>query len=445
MIKDRTVAWPRTSYYIPPMSSLNQLTATEAARRIAAGEVTSEAVVADCLARIREREPVVMAWQHLDEDNALDQARRRDAERPSGPLHGVPVGVKDTYDTHDMPTTWGSPIYADRRPGADATAVALLRTAGAVILGKTVTTEFAGLDPGKTRNPHDAGRTPGGSSSGSAAAVADEMVPVALGSQTAGSVIRPAAFCGVVGYKPSFGVLGRRGMAPIAEELDTVGYMARSVEDIVLVTAVLTLRTPVPPDQPLATPLRIGICRTHLWPGVDPSAADALDDAAGRLAASGATLAEVALPPHFADLMPRQMTLMGFEAARTFAHEWHTDRDRIGPKFQALIEIGLEASYEEYIAASRFAAGCRAELADLFEGCDVLLTVSAKGEAPEGLSSTGDMRFQSLWTFLHVPCITLPTARGPNGLPVGIQLVGPFHGDDALLVEARWAADRLMG
>jgi Asp-tRNA(Asn)/Glu-tRNA(Gln) amidotransferase A subunit family amidase len=427
------------------MSSLNKLTATDAARRIAAGEVSSEAIVADCLAHIREREPVVMAWQHLDEDYALGQARRRDAERPSGLLHGVPVGVKDIYDTHDMPTTWGTPIHADRHPDADAAVVALLRAAGAVILGKTVTTEFAGLDPGKTRNPHDSGRTPGGSSSGSASAVADEMVPVALGSQTAGSVIRPAAFCGVVGYKPSFGVLGRRGMAPIAEELDTVGYMARSVEDIALLMAVLTLRAPMPPVQPRATPLRVGVCRTHLWPEIDQSAADALDDAARRLAASGATLAEVVLPRQFADLTPRLMTLIGFEAARTFAHEWHTDRDRIGPNLQALIETGLETPYEEYIAACRFGAACRAELAALFEGSDVLLTVSAKGEAPEGLSSTGDTRFQSMWTFLHVPCITLPTARGPNGLPVGIQLVGPFHGDDTLLAQARWAADLLIG
>jgi amidase len=427
------------------MASLNKFTASEVARRIAAGEISSEAVVADCLAHIREREPDVLAWQHLDEGQALDQARLRDGERPIGPLHGVPVGVKDTYDTHDMPTTWGSPIYGDRRPSADAAVVALLRAAGAVILGKTVTTEFAGLDPGKTRNPHDGGHTPGGSSSGSAAAVGDHMVPVAFGSQTAGSVIRPAAFCGAVGFKPSFGVISRRGMAPIADELDTVGYMARSVEDIALLTAVLTLRTTAPLDSPRAAPPRVGVCRTHLWPEVDACAADALNDAARRLSASGATLVYIALPAQFAELAQPQMNLMGFQTARTFAHEWHTDRDRIGPKFQELIEIGLAASYDDYLAAGRMAAACRAALAAIFEQVDFLLTVSAKGEAPEGLDSTGDMRFQSMWTFLHVPCITLPTARGPNGLPVGIQLVGPYLGDDSLLVDAHWTAQQLMG
>jgi amidase len=427
------------------MGTLNQLTASDMARRIGAGDISSEAVVADCLARIRERETEVRAWQYLDEDRALGQARKRDTERPTGPLHGVPIGVKDTYDTHDMPTTWGSPIYADRRPGADAAVVAQLRAAGAVVLGKTVTTEFAGLDPGKTRNPHDARRTPGGSSSGSAAAVADQMVPVALGSQTAGSVIRPAAFCGVVGFKPSFGVLSRRGMAPIADELDTVGYMARSVEDIAMMTAVLTMRSAIPPVSPGTAAPRVGICRTHLWPDIDACAADALDDAARRLADSGATVVDVPLSDRFADLAQPQLNLMGFQTARTFAHEWHTDRDRIGPKFRELIEIGLASSYEDYLSANRLAAACRADLAILLDDVDFLLTVSAKGEATEGLESTGDMRFQSMWTFLHVPCATLPTTRGPNGLPVGVQLVGSHLNDDGLLGNAQWVSERLIG
>ena len=294
-------------------------------------------MVADCLSRIREREPAVQAWQHLDPEYALAQARQRDAEAPSGPLHGVPVGIKDTFDTVDMPTTWGSPIYAGNRPGADASAVALLRAAGAVILGKTVATEFAGLDAGKTRNPHNGAHTPGGSSSGSAAAVADAMVPVALGSQTAGSIIRPAAFCGAVGYKPSYGALSRRGMAPIADALDTVGLMTRSIDDLELILAVLTCRPPPPADRAAdraaARPPRIGLCRTHLWAEIDPSAAAGVEDAASRLAAAGAEVSEVELPSRFADLAALQMKLLGFETARTFAHEWRLHRDRIGPRF----------------------------------------------------------------------------------------------------------------
>lgn len=425
------------------MQSLNELTASEAARGIAGGRFSSEALVADCLTRIREREPAVMAWQHLDPEYALAQARERDAATPAGPLHGVPVGIKDIYDTVDMPTTWGSPIYAGNRPASDAAVVASLRAAGAVILGKTVSTEFAGLDPGKTRNPHNTAHTPGGSSSGSAAAVADFMVPVALGSQTAGSVIRPAAFCGVVGFKPSHGVLNRRGMAPIADALDTVGYMTRSIEDLALVLAVLTCR--VPPAAPSqADPPRIGMCRDHLWAEADPEAVAAVEDAGSRLAAAGARISQVDLPATFADLAARQMTLMGFEAARSFAHERRAHDDRLGPKLRDLIEIGERASFADCQAALRAATACRRELAAIFDGHDMLLTVSAKGEAPAGLAATGDMRFQSLWTFLHAPCVSLPTHTGPTGLPIGTQFIGPFQGDDSLLVNAGWAARRLM-
>ena len=426
------------------MSKLNELTASDAARRIAAGEITSEAVVTDCLSRIQEREPAVQAWQHLDPEYALAQARERDGQASSGPLHGVPVGIKDTYDTFDMPTTWGSPIHAGNRPGSDASAVALLRAAGAVILGKTVSTEFAGLDPGKTRNPHNSNHTPGGSSSGSAAAVADGMVPVALGSQTAGSVIRPAAFCGAFGYKPSYGVLNRRGMAPIADALDTVGYMTRSIDDLELILAILTCRPPRAADRATGPVPRIGLCHTDLWSEADPSATAAVEDAASRLAAAGARISEVDLPARFGDLAALQLKLMGYETARTFAHEWRLHNDRIGPKFQELIEIGLQATFEDYQAAIRCAEICRGELAAAFDNCDMLLTISAQGEAPRGLATTGDMRFQSLWTFLHVPCVTLPTHTGPTGLPIGTQFIGPFQGDDGLLANTSWAAQQLM-
>lgn len=423
------------------MAGLNELTASDAARRIAAGEIGSEAVVADCIRRVEAREPAVQAWEYLDPAYALAQARARDAEAPAGPLHGVPVGVKDTYDTHDMPTTWGTPIHARNRPEADATAVALLRAAGAVILGKTVSTQFACLDPAKTRNPHDADRTPGGSSSGSAAAVADDMVPLALGSQTAGSVIRPAAFCGVVGYKASHGLLNRRGLAPIADALDTVGFMARSIEDVELVLALLTARRPAPAADAPAP--RIGLCRTHLWTEADASAVEAVEDAAARLAAAGAEVSEVALPPRFADLTPRTMEVMAFEAARSFAHEWRFHRDRIGEKLAGLIERGQAIPFDDYLAALRAGEALRAEVAQAFDGCDLLLAASAKGEAPDDPTTTGDVRFQSMWTFLHLPCVTLPTHRGPNGLPVGIQLIGPWRGDDRLLADARWIRGRL--
>ena len=426
------------------MPDLNQLTASEAARQIAAAEISSEAVVTDCILRVEEREPAVQAWQYLDPEYALIQARQRDAEAPIGPLHGVPVGIKDTYDTYDMPTTWGSAIHANNRPDADATSVALLRAAGAVILGKTVSTEFACLDPGKTHNPHKPNHTPGGSSSGSAAAVADEMVPVALGSQTAGSVIRPAAFCGVIGYKASYGVLNRRGMAPIADALDTIGFMARSVDDIELVLAILTARAPGPAARVPDSPPRIGLCRTHLWREADPSAVEAVEDAAARLATAGATVSEVALPTHFADLTPEAMKVMGFEASRSFAHEWRAHRDQIGPKLADQIGIGERVSFDEFQSVLRFGETCRTDAARLFDDVDILLTMSTKGEAPDGLGMTGDVRFQSMWTFLHLPCVTLPTHSGPNGLPVGTQLIGPYGADDGLLINARWAAQQLM-
>ena len=427
------------------MSGLNELSATEAARRIAAGETTSEAVVADCLRRIEAREPDVQAWEYLDPEYALAQARARDAEPPRGPLHGVPIGIKDIYDTFDMPTSFGSLIYQTNQPANDAAAVALLRAAGAVIMGKTVTTEFAASNPSKTRNPHNIAHTPAGSSSGSAAAVADNMVPIAFGSQTAGSVIRPAAFCGTVGYKASFGIFNRRGLAPQAESLDTIGFMTRAVDDVSLCAAVLAARTPPAARTMPDRPPRIGVCRTHLWTELDASAVEAIDDSAARLAAAGAQVSEVTLPDQFAEITTRQWTVLAVEAARAFTHEWHNHRDQLSEKMQAVFELGWGTPNQDYLDALAFGEACRARMPEIFDDVDVLLTPSANGEAPEGLGWTGDVRFQTMWSFLHVPCITLPTHTGPKGLPVGVLLVGPHHGDEDLFASARWAEQVLMG
>ena len=422
------------------MSQPCDLTASEAARRIGAGELTSEALVWSCLERVQEREPDVQAWEFLDPELALRQAQARDDEAPRGPLHGVPVAVKDIFDTHDMPTGMGSPIYEGRhRPAADASVVATVRAAGAVILGKTVTTEFAAMTPGKTTNPHDPERTPGGSSSGSAAAVADRMAPVAFGTQTAGSVIRPAAFCGAVGFKPTFGAYNRAGIKFQAESLDTIGLIARSVDDIALFDAVLTGQTPptaTPADAPAP---RIGLCRTHLWPEASPDSVEAVEDAAARLAAAGAQVAQVELPDDFAALTEAHWQVLAFEAARALAFEWEARRDELSGRLQETIALGLSVPFEDYRAAQSLAADCRARLNDLFGDCDVLLTMSAAGEAPEGLQTTGDLRFQSLWSFLHVPCMTLPTHRGRNRLPVGTQFVGRHGADRALFAACRWA------
>ncbi len=426
------------------MTGLNELTATEAARRIHDGEATCEAVVTDCILRIEAREPDVRAWEYLDPEYALDQARAIDAGPRRGPLHGVPVGIKDIYDTVDMPTTHGSPIYRGNRPAMDAAAVAMLRAAGALILGKTVSTEFAASNPSKTRNPHNIEHTPAGSSSGSAAAVADMMVPAALGSQTAGSVIRPAAFCGTVGYKATFGILNRRGLAAQAESLDTIGCMTRCVDDLALLTAVLTCRTPPPPGQMPDRKPRIGLCRTHLWRDLDPAAVEATEDAAARLAAAGAEVRECALPAHFADITEVQWSVLAVEASRAYAHEWNNHREALSAKMRAVFEQGWSTPDEDYVAALAFGERCRAEFASIIEGHDLLLAPSAQGEAPHGLDWTGDVRFQTMWSFLRVPAITLPTHTGPNNMPVGNLLVGPAHGDRALFDNARWAESVLM-
>jgi Asp-tRNA(Asn)/Glu-tRNA(Gln) amidotransferase A subunit family amidase len=432
---------------VPPkaeMQRLNELSASEIARRIAAGETTSEAVIRACLARIRTREPIVHAWSGFDPDAALRQARERDRSPPRGPLHGVPIGVKDIIDTADMPTEMGSPIYRGHRPKSDASCVALVRAAGAVILGKTVTTEFANIEPGATTNPHNSAHTPGGSSSGSAAGIADFMVPLAFGTQTGGSVLRPASFCGIIGYKPSFGLVNRAGVKPSAESLDTIGLMARTIDDVELLAKVLLNRAPSRLDDLAAAP-RIGLCRTFLWPTANPETVAAIDDAATRLAASGAAPHEVVLPDEFAGLNEAREAIGNYELARAMAWEWSHHREQISEALRRSIKLGFDVPYETFAAALRLADRCRAELNAAFGDNDVLLAPAVTGEAPRGLTSTGDPRLQGLWTLLYVPTITLPTHKGPNGLPVGIQLVGRLYDDEGLLRAARWVMARLGG
>ena len=424
-------------------SRLNELSATEAAQTVASREVTAEAVVAACLERIAAREPVVHAFANVDPALALAQARELDRGPIRGPLHGVPIGVKDVIDTADLPTEMGSPIYLGHRAACDAACVAIARAAGAVILGKTVTAEFAGMTPGPTTNPHNPAHTPGGSSSGSGAAVADFMVPLAYGTQTGGSVLRPAAYCGVVGYKPTYNAFNRAGLKFAAESLDTIGLIARTLDDIELFTTVLLGAQPQPPTAPGAAP-RVGLCRTPLWDLAQPETRHAVEDAAVLLAAAGATVREVVLPDEFAGLRTAaRETINNYERSKSMAAEWTGHRDRISAKLYRCIELGLAMPHSDYVAALRLGERCRARLDDVFDGLDVLLAPCVNGEAPSGLDATGDPSFQAIWTILHVPALTLPTHRGPHGLPVGIQLVARRYEDFRLFARARWIWERL--
>src|SRR5271166_1668872 len=427
-------------------ASLNKLTATELTRAIASGETTCEAVVRDCLERIDTREHEIHAWASVDPELALRQARALDragAPMRDGPLFGVPIGVKDIIDTADLPTEMGSPIYRGYRPRTDAACVALVRAAGAIILGKTVTCEFAGMTPGMTRNPHNTAHTPGGSSSGSGAAVGDAMVPVAFGTQTGGSVLRPASYCGVFGFKPTFGAFNRRGVFPAAESLDTLGLIARSLDDMELVSTVLELRTPSQP-QSLARAPRIGLCHTPSWKSAQAETVAALDDAAARLAKVGAQIRIVALPGEFSGLRDAaRETINNYERASAMAHEWSANRELISQRLRKRIELGRAMPHEDYVAALRLAESCRAQLPVVFQDIDVLLAPCVNGEAPRGLDETGDPGFQAIWTILHVPTLSMPTHRGPNGLPVGIQLVAQKHDERRLFACAHWIWQRL--
>jgi Asp-tRNA(Asn)/Glu-tRNA(Gln) amidotransferase A subunit family amidase len=426
------------------MTHLNRLTATQAARKLAAREITSEALVEDCLARIAERDSRVRAWTLVDARGARERARALDRGASAGPLHGLPIAVKDLFDTVDMDTAYGSPIYAGHRPAWDAVAVALARAAGGVILGKTVTTEFATYHPGATRNPHDFARTPGGSSSGSAAAIADFMVPLAFGTQTAGSIVRPSAFCGVVGYKPTFATVSRVGVKMISDTLDTIGGIARTVPDVALLVGAIGERPELFIEDSSSRAPRAGFCRTHEWAQAQPEAVAAFEAARNGLERSGASVRDISLDDAFAGLADAQLAIMTLEVASSLSYERLNHRAQLSGDMIKMIDAGLAVSKQQYDAARAVARSCRARFDDLFRDVDVVIAPSAHGEAPEG-TATGNPLFQRVWTVLHTPCVHLPISRGPHGLPVGITVIGR-HGDDRTLLRAAdWIHESLGG
>ncbi len=407
----------------------------------------SVALVVDaCLERIARADGDIRAWQHIADDAARAAARQMDHDGHAGPLKGMPIGVKDLIDTVDAPTTYGSPIYADHRPIRDAACVAALRKAGAVIIGKTVTTEFATFKPPVTVNPHNPAHTPGGSSSGSAAAVAANMVPVALGTQTAGSVIRPAAFCGVVGYKPTVGTVPTEGVKPLSAYLDTVGTLARHVRDAALVAAAmagpnakLTLADADALGQPTAeqTPPKLGFCQTPFWDRATPATQQALTELCARLRAAGVKIEAVTLPDRFADLNDAQNVIMWGQSAVSLRNERYSRPELLSDGLRAHLTAGADHGPEQIAERCAFVDQQRDKLDTILGPHDALIVPAAIGEAPTS-ETTGDPLFNRMWTALGTPCITVPIARGPNGLPLGVQFVGRLGDDGRLLAAAQW-------
>jgi Asp-tRNA(Asn)/Glu-tRNA(Gln) amidotransferase A subunit family amidase len=418
------------------------LSAVEAVRLIATGSLTAESLMRSCLERILHREPLVQAFEHIGSDDALDQARALDRIPPRGPLHGLPFAAKDNYDTFDMPTTSGSPIYTGNRPTCDASTVALARGAGAILVGKTVTTEFAYVKPGKTRNPHDPTRAPGGSSSGSAAAVAAGMVPLAFGSQTVGSVIRPAAFCGAAAFKPTFDLLPVTGIKSMAWSLDTAGVFGRTVADCALLVDAL-LGTDYLAGLGGAQPPSIVLCRTHDWPDAQPETGAALEQAGSCFAKAGAKIRAIELPSDFSALRESLMIVLGFEMAKVLAPETARHRHLLSPQLREQVEKGRAIPFAEYSTAKSTAAAYRARLGDLFGDGDVLMAHASSGEAPVGNAYTGFSFFNGVCTMLGTPCVNVPGLKGPKGLPVGVQAVGRIGEDARTLAAANWMALRL--
>jgi Asp-tRNA(Asn)/Glu-tRNA(Gln) amidotransferase A subunit family amidase len=416
------------------------MTALTAAAAIADGQLTSQQLVADCLDRIAEREDTLHAWAHLDPDAALAEARQRDGEPSRGPLHGVPVGVKDLIDTADQPTRYGSPIHAAHQPTADATCVERLRRAGAVVIGKTVTTEFAVFHPGPTTHPQDPTRTPGGSSSGSAAAVAAGTIPLALGTQTAGSVVRPASFCGVFGGKPTFGTIPTDGVKACSATLDHVGAFARDAADVAVALGVMSddidrFRPVDLGDRP-----RIGFCRTPWWDEMEPTTRVAVESGVAAIARE-ADVVEVTLPAGFAGLVDAQRTIMGVELRRNLDWERTHHPELLSDQLRTYLDdaAALEDGYDDALA---LAGRCRDQLTEVFGDPAVLLAPSVLGEPPT-IDTTGDPLLCRPWTLLGTPAVSVPGLTGPAGLPIGVQVLTAPGADGLALTTAAFAAPAL--
>ena len=439
------------------MTATRDLGAADAARAIADGALTAEKMATGCLDRAEEVEPEIQAWSHLDRDHALNAAKLLDAHKqrglPLGPLHGVPVGIKDIIDTAGMPTENGTPADAGRRPREDSAVVRRLKRAGAVVLGKTVTTELAYFHPGKTRNPHNPEHTPGGSSSGSAAAVPAGVVPLAIGTQTNGSMIRPASFCGVVGFKPSFGAIPRTGVMEAAASLDTIGIFARSVSDAALAAeavfgadgrdaaaydqspgGLLATATAEPPVRPA-----IGFVRTPAWDKAEPATRAAFEE----LCAAIGNVDEVPLPEPFDGIFGWHKAIMAAEMAHSLGSYVDKSPELMSDQFKALVTDGRAVSATDYLAARNWQRVLASGLDAIFERYAAILTPAAPGEAPKGLETTGDPCFCTLWTFCGTPAVTLPLMTGEAGLPMGAQLVGPKGDDARLLRTANWLTRHL--
>lgn len=441
------------------MEQLNLLGARQAAQGIRDGLFSAEELVQACVEQIQAREPEIQAWAYFDPAHALAQARRADqwraAGKPLGLLHGVPVGIKDIIDTADMPTEDGTPLHAGRAPWHDAKVVDLLRAAGAVIMGKTVTTELATYFPGKTRNPHNLEHTPGGSSSGSAAAVAAGMVPLALGTQTNGSLIRPAAYCGVFGFKPSRGLISCQGILRQSAHLDQPGGFARSVEDLALLGEVLSAYDPDEPDmRPRANlpmqkvcaeepplPPKLALVRTPLWPRADADVQGGLAELVEHL---GQHAGEFVLPDSAARALDWHKTIMEADIAVNYDVDYQRGADKLSASLREQIERGRGYKAVDYLQALERIPVVTEALDDVFDQYDAILTPAVSGAAPRGLDSTGDPMFCTLWTFCGMPAISLPLLQAGNGLPVGVQLVGRVGDDARLLRTARWLVAALV-
>jgi Asp-tRNA(Asn)/Glu-tRNA(Gln) amidotransferase A subunit family amidase len=422
------------------------LTAIDARKQIDQGVLSASRLLDACLERIEAREAEVGAWEHIDRDGARKRAKALDATPQSGLLHGIPFGVKDILDTFDQPSAYGSPIYKGHRPPWNSATVALARAQGGIVLGKTVTTEFANRHPGKTRNPHNPEHTPGGSSSGSAAAVADFHVPLAIGTQTGGSVIRPSSYCGVYGYKPSFQFFGNAGVRTNTEQFDTVGIMARSLADLALFKAVVGEMPYSPPRPDDVSRPRIGFCRTPQWDHALPETRAALDEARNAFERAGAEVFDFDLPEFFDGVYNAHRVVCGFESTRNYSDELRRFPELVSDDFRReRVQVGEASTLKDFRDAVKL--GMRARMwmdkTIVDQRIDAILAPSAPGEAPLGLKTTGTAILNYLWTHLHTPAVTLPHFEGPKGLPVGVQLIGRRYEDDRHLTMAAWA-DRVL-